>query len=141
MSTLAVPCNIKSHTAALAEGLSYRDRIHVRVRGNYCFGEDTIFIRLMRNKKGAVLSVGGRRVELLWGDIIELWSLEEKPDIYCSYVPEVAGILEKLKISVQKCVKANNSADVLYFLDQVAEVKKAEGLLKEARKILAGIRP
>lgn len=82
MSTLAVPYNIQSHTSALAEGLSYGDRIHVGVVGNHV-SEDLYFVNFHEHK-GIVVATGsinGPRINpLLWGDIVELWSLEEKPN-------------------------------------------------------------
>lgn len=148
MNTQAVPYNILSYTAALAEGLSYGDRIHLRVRGNHVT-EDAFLFKLHEHKGIIIVmdSVNGRRINepLLWGDIIELWPLEEKPDIYHSDVPEVVGILKKLKDGIQKCVEADNGPGVLYLLDQVSEAKKAELLFKEdrakeARKIIAAVR-
>ena len=139
MSTLAVPYNIQSHAAALAEGLSYNDRIHLGVTGNHST-DGAVFVKLMSSEQGVIVSVQGRPTNILWGDIIELWPLKEKPNIYCSDVPEVAEVLEKLKACVKKCVEANQSAGVLFLLDQVPGVKKAESLFKEAREIIAGIK-
>ncbi len=145
MSTQTIPYNIQGYVAALAEGLSYADRIHLRVRGNHVT-EDAFFIKF-HERKGIIIamsSVNGRRINesLLWGNIIVLWPLEEKPDVYHSDVPEVAGILKRLKVGVQKCVEADDGPGVLYLLDQVVEVKKVELLfegacVKEAREIIA----
>ncbi len=65
--------------------------------------------------------------------------MEEKPNIYYSDVPEVADVLKKIKAIVQMCVADNNDSGVLYLLDKVAEVKKAESLFKEAHKIIADV--
>lgn len=142
MSTLVVPYNIQSYAAALAEGLSYGDRIHLGVCGNHVT-EDAFFLQFDQNW-GIIVSmrsVNGQRLNtLLWGDIVELWLLEEKPNIYHSDVPEVADVLKKLKDGVQKLVETNDGPGVLFLLDQVTEIKKAELLLREAREILAGIR-
>mgnify|MGYP001568389114 CR=1 FL=1 len=144
MSALAVPYHIQNHAAALAEGLSYGDRIYIGVCCNHRT-DNAVFLRFMRNKQGIIISTHGRNggmsgiIELLWGDIIELRLLEEKPNIYYSDVPEVADILKKLKASIQKCVETENDAGVLNLLDQVVEVKKAEQLFKEAREIIATV--
>jgi hypothetical protein len=138
MSTLAVPYNIQSYAAALAEGLQHGDMVHVGVCGNHT--TDAVFSSFLDQSRGIVIGTQGRRIDLLWGDIVELWLLEEKPNIYHSDVPEVVGVLKSLKAAVQKCVEADNGAGVLYLLDQVAEAKKAEPLFREARSIVAGIR-
>lgn len=142
MGTQTVPYNIQSHAAALAEGLSYGDRVHVGVVGNHK-SDDLFFKNFTQNKQGIEVVKGSMRgipTALCWGDIVELWLLEEKPNIYYSDVPEVAEILKKLKAGVQKCVQDDNCAGVLCLLDQVSEVKKAEPLFKEAREIIASVR-
>lgn len=137
--TMGAPYNIQSHAAALAEGLSHGDRIHVGVCGNHQT-DRAIFVGFVGGEKGIVVSVHGIKTDLAWGDIVELWSLEEKPNIYHSDVPEVAEKLGQLKSSVQKCVESNDVPGVLYLVDQVVEVKKASYHFKEARKILAAVR-
>ena len=136
--TMAVPYNIQSHAAALAEGLQRGDKIHVRVsRGHVA---KATFFRYLDLARGIVVEVCGQGVDLLWGDIVELWLLEKKPDIYHSDVPEVAEKLKQLKSVVQRTVEANESSMVLYLLDQIADVKKAEPFFREARAIVARIR-
>ena len=147
MSALAVPYNIQNYAAALAEGLSRGDNVHIRICGGQVT-EDAFFIYFTNRiidgiVEGIVVKMKGvhgeRRECFLWGDIVELWSLEEKPNIYHSDVPEVAEKLKQLKLAVQKCVEGNNGPGVLFLLDQVPEVKKAERFFKEAREILSSI--
>lgn len=52
--TLAVPYNIRSHAAALAEGLSYDDRVHLRVKENRLTG-DFFFIKFIGNHEGILV--------------------------------------------------------------------------------------
>lgn len=136
MSALAVPYHIQNHAAALAEGLSYGDRIYIGVCGNHRT-DNAVFLRFMRNKQGIIISTHGRNggmsgiIELLWGDIIELRLLEEKPNIYYSDVPEVADILKKLKASIQKCVETENDAGVLIFWTRSLRSRKPNNFLKK----------
>lgn len=138
MSLGVVPCNIKSYVAAIAEGLRYGDKVRIVSVGNYT--EDGVFLQFLR-PTGLQIALGGvhgQRVLFVWGvNSKELWLLEEKPNIYYSDVPEVSDVLKKLKEAVQKHVQADDCAGVLYLLDYVHEVKKAEQLFREARKIVA----
>ena len=139
----AVPYNITSHVAALAEGLSHDDRIHLKVRGNQAT-DNAFFCSFLNNHEGIMVVIKGANGRthdwIYWSDVVELWPLEEKPNIYHSCVPEVAEVLKKLKADVQVCVEQNNMPGVLYLLDQVTEVRKAERLFREARHIISGIR-
>lgn len=143
LNTLTVPYNIQSHAAALAEGLSYGDKIHLGVCGNHVT-EDAFFLNFYEQYRGIVVAMGstsGTRLEpLLWGDIVELWPMEEKPNMYYSDVPEVADVLKKLKAGVQKHIENGNSVGVLYLLDQVIEAKKAEPLFKKVCEIVSSVR-
>lgn len=143
MST--VPYNIQSHAAALAEGLSHGDKIHLGVCGNQTT-DNAFFCSFIPNHQGIVIAIKGadgrttHHTWLYWGDIVELWPLEEKPDIYHSGVPEVAEVLIKLKAAVKVCVEQNSVPGVLYLLDQIAEAKNAEHHFRAARKIISDLR-
>ena len=81
MSTLTVPYNIRSHAAALAEGLSYGDKIHIGTVGNHR-SDDLFFIKFYQNNASIEISNtlrNGIPVILHWCDITELWLLEKKP--------------------------------------------------------------
>lgn len=141
MVALAVPCNIQNHAAALVEGLSFGDKVHISIRNHYKL--DNCFFIEFHKRKGVIVGIGSvwapRLGPFLWTDIIELWPLEEKPNLYHSDISEVSVVLKKLEVLVKRCVKADDSTGVLYFLDQVAEVRKAELILKKAYEINADV--
>lgn len=132
MSVLSAPYNIKSHAAALAEGLSRGDRVHFRYVINEHIYEVT-FKRFMDNQQGVVVIFADERgaIAFPWNEVAELWLVEEKPNIYYSDVPEVAERLKALKKEIQTCVKNNDSAGVLYALDQVIEARKSETFFRQ----------
>lgn len=140
--TMTAPYNIRNYAAALAEGLSYGDRIHLVVCG-YHRSDDAFFVQFHNHHDAIIVAMGsvtGKRLyPIFWGEIIELWPLEEKPDIYHSDMSDVAEKLIQLKSAVQKHVQANDGAGVLYLLDEVARLKKAELLINQTRDEIVGI--
>lgn len=141
MSTLAQPYNIQNQAAVLAEGLELGDQVHVRVAGGQA--NDQMFFLSMIDSNEVVLAYGhvdGKQINLLWGDIVELWLLNEKPNRFHSDVPEVAEALARIKAQIPIYVKMDDAATVRYLLGQAKSARQAEFLFQQAREIIASVK-